>query len=83
MFKIELMTLALLMVSIALKKHSLTILLRLELMILMVIILTLIFGQDLFYVLIIICIGACEGAVGLRTLIRIARLKRDVEIRCV
>lgn len=71
----------LLILSIALKKHSLTILLRLELIILIVIILTLIFGQDLFYVLIIICVGACEGAVGLSAIISIARLKSELNIR--
>ena len=81
MLKVELLTLRLLLVTIIMKNHTLRILLTLELIILIIIIFTLIYGLDMFYVLIMICIGACEGAVGLRAIIRLSRLKRDLRIR--
>lgn len=81
MFKLEVITLVLILGSFGLKKkHSLTVLLSLEFLRLLIIIITLMLGLDIFYGLIIVCIGACEGAVGLRALIRITRIKRDQRV---
>lgn len=46
----------------------------------MIIILTLILGIEVFNALIMICVGACEGAVGLGSLIRVSRLKNKHRI---
>ena len=81
MFEIELLTILFVIIAVAMKTHSLTILICLELIILLIIVLTIIYGRDLFYCLIMICIGACEGAVGLRSLICITRRKRKADIR--
>lgn len=81
MFKLEIITMALILASFGLKKkHSLTVLLSLEFLRLLIIIMTLIIGLDMFFGLIIVCIGACEGAVGLRALIRITRIKSDQSV---
>jgi NADH:ubiquinone oxidoreductase subunit K len=81
MFKLEVLTLILIIGSFGLKKkHSLTVLLSLEFLSLLIIVMTFMAGLDLFFGLIIICIGACEGAVGLRALIRMTRMKSDQAI---
>ena len=75
MIKLEVIALLLLIGSIGLKKHALTALLTLEILRLFIIIITLIIGIDIFFGLIMICIGACEGAVGLATLIGNTRVR--------
>ena len=75
MFKLEVLTLLLLLISLAIKKkNTLTVLLTLEIIRIIIILITLLFGVDIFFALLIICIGACEGAVGLRTLIAMTRI---------
>ena len=74
MFKLMILTLIMILSSFGFKKHPLTLLLSLEIMSLLIIIVSLILGIDLFHGLLMICIGACEGAVGLRTLIGNSRV---------
>ena len=76
MFKITTLTLILVLLAFRQKKHTLSVLLTLEILILLIIISTLYQGIDIFYSLLMICVGACEGAVGLRTIIRVTRRKR-------
>ena len=76
MFKLEVVTMLGLLLSFGLKKqHVLTLLLTLELFRIIIIILTFTNGINTFFRLLLICIGACEGAVGLGTIIRITRIK--------
>ena len=75
MLKIEVLTLLFLLMRLGIKKHTLTVLLTLEITRVLIIYKSLTLGLDMFYGLIIVCIGACEGAVGLRMIIGINRLK--------
>ena len=75
MLKLEAITLVVLITSFAIKKkHALTVLLILEIYRLMIIVIVLTMGLELFFGLLLICIGACEGAVGLGTLVRMTRI---------
>jgi len=78
MFKIETLTLLLIIIALGLKKHGLTTLLLLEILCLYIVITALKNGIEMFYRLILICVGACEGAVGLGALIRMRRIKRKI-----
>ena len=60
-------------VAIGLKQNSLTLLLCLELLRLLLVIRLIVYGVELFYSLLLVCIGACEGAVGLGALVRLSR----------
>lgn len=55
-------------------------LLRLELFILVIIRLFMYSGLEIFYSLMIICIGACEGAVGLACMIGLKRVVETIVI---
>jgi len=71
--------LALLILFIAFyKKHGLTLLLTLEIICLLLILLFLRSGIEVFYGMMLICVGACEGVIGLRALIAITRVKTNV-----
>lgn len=48
---------------------------NLELLVLLLILLTMLIGHEIFFSMILICVGACEGAVGLSALISINRMK--------
>ena len=72
-FKLESITLILVIISMGLKKNALTILLTLEILVIIIIIYSFYFGLDFFFGLILICVGACEGAVGLSALICMSR----------
>ena len=78
MTKIVVLTMIILLISLALHKQTLTILINLELLVLLLIILSLLMGIEIFFSMILICVGACEGAVGLRALIRLNRMKGAV-----
>jgi len=58
------------------KKNILTTLLTLEIFMILIIVSIIIKGFDIFISLMAICIGVCEGAVGLSALIRMTRIKR-------
>jgi len=73
--KLEVITIIIVIISFGFKKHPLRILICLELLCLLNLLITIKLGIDTFLGLVIICIGACEGAVGLGTLIRITRVK--------
>ena len=75
MLKIEVCTLLFLLMRLGMKKHTLSVLLTLELTRILIIYITLSLGLDIFYGLIIVCIGACEGAVGLSMIIGSNRTK--------
>ena len=76
MFKLELATILMVIISLGLKKKRvLTTLITLELFRLLIIFSMVLNGDEIHNGLMIICIGACEGAVGLGTMIRITRLK--------
>jgi len=78
MHNLAVLSLFLLIVSFGLKKkHFLIMLLSLEFLGIFIIILTLIIGLEVFLGFIMVCIGACEGAVGLGSLIRSARVKNN------
>jgi len=64
-------TLLLLLLSLIFKKQCLTLLLSLELLVLFLLFVVL--QHEMFYALLLICVGACEGAVGLSALIHITR----------
>lgn len=55
------------------KKHRISYLITLEILILLILRGTLQIGLDVFFVLLMLAVGACEGAVGLRVMIKIAR----------
>ena len=74
MINIEVFTLIMLMVAFGVKKHALSLLIMLEFLSLLIILITLKLGLDIFFRLMLLCVGACEGAVGLGTLIRISRV---------
>ena len=80
MFKLTLIAMLLILISFGLKKHTLTLLLNLELLCLLAIVLTLILGLEAFNALLMICVGACEGAVGLGSLVSLTRIKNNHEI---
>lgn len=74
MFKFETLTLLLFFIAFAWKKHLLTFLLLIEVLSLSIIFLSIVMGLDIFFSLIMICVGACEGAVGLGTMIGMSRV---------
>ena len=76
MFKIETLTLLMIIIALGLKKHRLTTLLLLEILCLFIVITSLKNGIEIFFRLILICVGACEGAVGLGALIRMSRMEK-------
>jgi len=81
MFKVEIITFILLIICFGLKKkHPLIVLLTLELYLLIVMKAVVRLGNEIFFALLLICIGACEGAVGLGSLIRRTRVKRSTSI---
>ena len=81
MLKFRIVSTALLLRSFGLKKkHTLTVLLTLELLCLHAIIITLLLGFEIFFGLLIVCVGACEGAVGLGALVRIIRIGRTIRL---
>ena len=59
------------------KKHALTLLLQLELLNLLIILVILYIGVEIFFCMLMVCVRACEGAVGLGALIRIIRAKKN------
>ena len=67
------LTLGLLFSSIGLKKHALTVLLTLEIISLIIIIIIIYYGVEVFFTIVMVCVRACEGAVGLSALIRSSR----------
>jgi len=76
MVKLELITIIILIGCFGLKKkHPLTVLLTLELFLLIIVKTVIRLGVEMYFALILICIGACEAAVGLSTFIRRARVK--------
>ena len=76
MEKIEIITLGLIFASLRIKKkYGLSILITLELIIL-TLIAVVVKGREIFFTLLMICVGAREGAVGLAAIIRIKRCKR-------
>ena len=76
MFKLEILTLFMIILCFVLnKKNRLTILFTLEIFSLLIIITLILKGREIYHGLILICIGACEGAVGLRALISMVRMK--------
>lgn len=75
MFKMEILALLLILTRFSLKKNTLTVLLRLELFRLIIILSMIMQGLDVYQGLILICIRACEGAVGLGTMISMNRTK--------
>ena len=76
MLKIDCFAYFLLLSSFGIKKkHTLTLLLSLELLCLLIIYSVFIWNLEPFFGLMLICVGAREGAVGLGTLIRRMRLK--------
>ena len=74
MINVDFLTLSILILSLGLKKNTLTTLLTLEILRVIIIIVTLKIGTEIFFGLMILCIGACEGAVGLGALVRISRM---------
>ena len=76
MLKLQVLRIVLVFLTIGYKKHTLSLLLTLELLILLLIFITLRFGLNTFLILMMISIGACEGAVGLGTMIGLTRAKR-------
>lgn len=70
---LKIITLSVLFASVVLKKHALTVLLTLELIRLMIIVLMMANGVEVFFTMIMVCVRACEGAVGLSALIRSTR----------
>ena len=70
-----LITICLILMSFTMKKHVLSVLLTLELLLLFLIYLSIIMGVELFFGLLIICVGACEGAVGLGSIISVTRTR--------
>ena len=81
MLKISYLNIILISVSLGLKKrHTLIILLTLELWVLIIILLLMMSGLEIFFGILIICVGACEGVIGLRSLIRRTRVVRTVSI---
>ena len=74
---LKILTLTIILTSFGLKKkHVLTVLLSLELLCIVIIIYTLNLGLEIFFGLVMICIGACEGAVGLGCIIGLIRIKQ-------
>lgn len=75
MTKLNIATFIVLILSFRLKKHTLTLLLTLELLILLILYGTYLMSSETSFVLMIVCVGACEGAVGLGVLVGITRMK--------
>ena len=73
MVKLIRITIILAILATTLKKHALTLLLVIETIVLLLLYYAFWLSVDLFFVLMIISVGACEGAVGLRTLISMSR----------
>lgn len=76
--KFILVTSVLLMLSICTKKHPLSVLLLLEVLVLVILLHSMIIGVEIFYCLMLICVGACEGAIGLGALIGLRRIRTHV-----
>ena len=75
MFKIQIISFLLIVASYGLKKRPLAILVSLELLCLLIVSLALTLGIDCFFGLMLLCLGACEGVVGLGSLIARRRIK--------
>lgn len=76
MIKLEIVSLFLILICFALnKKNILTTLFTLEIYRLLIIITIILKGGETFHGLLLICVGACEGAVGLGTLVSMVRMK--------
>lgn len=74
MFKLSITGLMVFFLSLGIKKkHSISYLLTLEILVLLILRGTIQLGLDVFFLLLMLAVGACEGAVGLRAMIRIAR----------
>jgi len=72
--KLTVISIALILTSFAVKKkHVLTMLLTLELFSVLIVIIALLGGKEVFFSILMICIGACEGAVGLGAMARLSR----------
>ena len=77
MLKFEAISLIIILSSFALRKrNTLTLLITLEIFCVLVIVVLVLLGLEGFFAFLVICVGACEAAVGLGTLIRIIRTKR-------
>ena len=75
MIKVEYLSILMLLMSLGLKKkNTLTTLLTLEILRIIIIFVILKIGNEIFFGLLMLCIGACEGAVGLGALVRMSRL---------
>ena len=74
------LTIILLLVSFIFKKNALLILLTLEIVCFVILLLVLLLGLEIFFGLLIICVGACEGAVGLGSLVGLSRLRGGLSV---
>lgn len=74
MLNFEVFSLMLFLTSFFRKKHYLSYLILLEILCLTTILFTLLLGLDIFFSLLMLCVGACEASVGLRTLIMSTRV---------
>ena len=82
MLKIVIVRACIFMIRFRIKTHSLSLLLNIELIVILLIVVTLTIGYEIFFGLLIVCVGACEGAVGLGALIGLTRNKGGVDLRC-
>lgn len=64
---------------IVMKTYGLTCLLTLEIVVILIFI-GLLRGAEPFFCLFLLCVGACEGAVGLSCLVRIVRAKGSQQV---
>lgn len=79
MIKLTALSIGLILLTFAhKKKHYLTFLLILEMLRIIILLTYLQLGREIFYVLLLICISACEGAVGLSALIGSTRDKTPI-----
>jgi len=75
MINLNIITLLIIVSAIGIKKkHIITVLFTLELLSLLIILTTLNIGLELFVGIILLCIAACGGAVGLGAIIRVTRI---------
>jgi len=74
MFKLQIISLILIVASYGLKKRPLAMLVSLELLCLVIVYLALTMCIDCFFGLMLLCMGACEGVVGLGSLIAMRRV---------
>ena len=78
MLKLECVSFFVVLFSLSLKKHSLSLLLSLELLTLLIVYVSVKAGLEVFLCFLFLCVGACEGAIGLSALVSLYRGKTCV-----